>query len=139
MMSHPKFLPFSVNFDALRCFSGNGTVYRAYDHLIAATHGMLLLAPIIVVQGRFDGVVDGCPVPWEEVFSVIEAESLPFMPDLAHMPDVNHELDRLNPLGLDRGQWEFDFIGIHDETRRNVLRFKHISGVRYAVAARFLV
>lgn len=139
MMSHPKFLPYLVDFDALQRFSGDGKLYRAYDHLIAATHGMLLMAPLIVVQGRFTNVVDGCPVPWEEVFAVIEAESTPFMLELVHMPQVNFELARLDPLGLDRSQWEFDFIGTHDDTRRNILRFKHASGVRCAIAARVLV
>lgn len=136
MMSHPKFLPYLVNFDALQRFSADGKLYRAYDHLIAATHGMLLMAPLIVVQGRFTDVVDGCPVPWEEVFAVIDAESMPFIMDLALMPQINFELDRLNPLGLNRSQWVFDFIGTYDDTRRNVLRFKHASGVRCAIAQR---
>lgn len=139
MMLHPKFLPYLVNFDALQRFSGDGKLYRAYDHLIAAANGTLLVAPIIVVQGRFHDVVDGCPVPWEEAYSVIEAESLPFMMELVHMPTISAELDKVGSLCLDRSQWQFDFIGVHDEERRNILRFKHASGVRYAVAARFVV
>lgn len=139
MMAHPKFLPFMVAIEELRRFSQDGALYRAYDHLIAAAHGVLLVAPLIVVQGRFDRVVDGCPVPWEEVFAVIDSESLPFMMDLVRMPQITAELDRLDSLGLDRHQWEFDFIGTHDDTRRNILRLTHVSGVRYAVAARVLV
>jgi len=49
------------------------------------------------------------------------------------LPAIHAEMERLAPLGL--AGWEFDFIGIHASTRRNVLRLKHASGVRYAVAA----
>lgn len=38
--------------------------------LIAARCGAVLLVPIHVVLGRLTGVVDGCPVPWEEVCAV---------------------------------------------------------------------
>jgi len=138
-MSHPLFLPYLVNFDALQQFSANGRLYRAYDHLIAATHGTLLVAPLIVVQGRFHDVIDGCPVPWEEVYSVIETEGEPFLMELAHMPTIHTEVKRLAPLGLERSSWEFDFIGVHDNARRNILRLKHPSGVRCAIATRVLV
>jgi hypothetical protein len=139
MMAHPTFLPYLVNFDTLQGFSADGRVYRAYDHLIAATHGMLLVAPLIVVQGRFHDVVDGCPVPWEEVYGLIDSPHSPAMMDLVQLPVISFELDRLHPLGLDRNQWEFDFIGTHDDSRRNILRFTHASGVRCAIAARVLV
>jgi hypothetical protein len=139
MMSHPKFLPYLVDFETLRRFAVGGVLYRAYDHLIAASVGRVLTVPLIVVQGRFMDVIDGCPVPWEEVYSIIEGKSEPFILELAKMPEVVLWLDSLAPLGLDRGQWQFDLIGVHDDTRRNVLRFTHASGVRFAVAAKFLV
>jgi len=78
-MTPPKFLPYLVDIDILRGFSADGRLYRAFDHLIAARHGSLLMVPLIVLQGRFDGVVDGCPVPWEEVCAVLDNESLPFL------------------------------------------------------------
>ena len=138
-MSHPLFLPYLVNFDALMQFSSDRKIYRAYDHLIAATHGSLVLAPLIVMQGRFHDVVDGCPVPWEEVNAVIEAPHTPFCLELSKLESVKCELDRYNPLGLDRNGWEFDFIGTFDDSHRNILRFKHDSGVRCATVAKFIV
>lgn len=133
MMSHPLFLPYQVKIDSMRLFSSNAMLYRAFDHLIAASDGAVLAVPLILVQGRFDGVVDGCPVPWEEIHATLDPESVPFMMELVHMPAIDAEVKRLAPLGLDG--WEFDFIGIHDNTRRNVLRLIHKSGVRFAVAS----
>lgn len=135
IMSHPQCLPHLVAFDALCDLSSNRRLYRAYDRLIAATHGTVLIVPQIMVKGRFHDVVDGCPVPWEEVYSIIEMPVKPFVMDLASMPAVHDQLYRLGCLGLDRSQWEFDLIGIHDDSRRNIIRFIHASGVRYAVAA----
>jgi hypothetical protein len=139
IMSHPLFLPFQVSFDALMRYSADCKIYRAYDHLIAATHGSLVVAPLIVMQGRFYDVVDGCPVPWEEVYALIESPHTPFMMDLSRVEAINRELDRYDPLGLDRKGWEFDFIGTHDDERRNILRFTHISGVRCATVAQILI
>jgi hypothetical protein len=139
MMSHPLFLPYLVNFDALMQYSSDHKIYRAYDHLIAATHGSLVMAPLIVMQGRFHDVVDGCPVPWEEVYALIESPHAPFMLELSVMESIKLELDRYDPLGLDRNGWEFDFIGAHDDERRSILRFSHISGVRCATVAKILV
>lgn len=139
IMSHPQCLPHLVAFDVLCDLSSDRQLYRAYDRLIAATHGTVLVVPQVLVKGRFHDVIDGCPVPWEEVYSIIELPVKPFVMDLASMPAVHAQLDRLDCLGLDHGQWEFDLIGIHDDSRRNIIRFIHASGVRYAVAAQFVV
>lgn len=135
-MSRLKFLPYAVDYHAMRGFSQDGDVYRAFGYLILPRHGSILLVPPVVVQGRFGQLVDGCPVPWEEVAAIIERETEPFMLNLVDMEAMERHFNALDSLGLDRSGWVFDLIGIHDE-RRNVLRFIHISGVRYAVTNDF--
>lgn len=47
-------------------------VFRAFDHLIALHHGALLLVPVGLVDGDITGVIDRCPVPWPEVWAVLD-------------------------------------------------------------------
>lgn len=71
---------------------GDGRVWRAFDHLIATGPGRLLLVPVVTMEGDFTRVTDGCPVPWQEVWAVLDAP-LPAAPEV-----LTHErLARLAP------------------------------------------
>lgn len=47
-------------------------LYRSFDHVIAAKSGAILLAPVGKVGGDLRQLRDGCPVPWKEVWEVID-------------------------------------------------------------------
>lgn len=58
-------------------FAVDGRVWRAFDHLLATGPGRLALFPVGLVDGDLTRVVDGCPVPWAEVWAVIDAPEAP--------------------------------------------------------------
>lgn len=49
-------------------------IYRAYDHLIAARLGMVLMVPVGAVSGALTSIIDSCPVPWREATAVLAVE-----------------------------------------------------------------
>ncbi|WP_233869298.1 hypothetical protein [Paraburkholderia adhaesiva] len=53
-----------------------GHVARAYQYLFAARNGATLAVPMRLVWGPFDGVLDRLPVPWEEAWSLVNADQL---------------------------------------------------------------
>lgn len=55
-------------------FADGGHVARAYQYLFAARNGATLAVPMRLVWGPFDGVLDRLPVPWEEAWSLINAD-----------------------------------------------------------------
>lgn len=114
-------------------FSANGQVYRAFNHLIAASMGRLLLIPIHLVAGRCDTVIDGCPVPWEEVHAVLD-----YPVNLLTDPrEIEIAFDALAASGifsvLHLHKWEADHISPMVNGEEKVIRLTHVSGIRYAV------
>lgn len=118
--------------ERLRLFSVDGNVYRAFDHLIAARMGMLLLVPQHLAVGSRDAVMDGCPVPHEEIFAVLE-----YPPNPSPLPFIRGGVDdyvqQIGYLGIDPGACEMDYITPMVNGKAKVLRLVHPSGVRYAV------
>lgn len=72
-MLHPSMFP-RVHVCQLAPFSGDGRLYWAFDHLIAARPGAILLVPLYVVLGQIEGALHGCPAPWDEICDVLQAE-----------------------------------------------------------------
>ena len=70
-------MPASVPLAAISRFSACGVVFRSFGFLLAARPGSLLAVPAVLGAGDFSAVRDGCPVPWVEVFEVIEAPVSP--------------------------------------------------------------
>lgn len=129
MMAHPN--AFYLHISALEPFSADGTIYRAFDHLIASRMGTVLLAPIHAVQGDLTQVVDGCPVPWEEVGAVLDApfdQALDFglADGFGYGPAVR-QMARLAETG-----WDMAPLRLRPEASA-VWAFRHVSGLRYAV------
>lgn len=54
-------------------FATDRRVWRSFDHLLAAGPGTLLCVPVGLADGDLTSVVDGCPVPWPEVWAVLDA------------------------------------------------------------------
>lgn len=50
------------------------SLYRAYDHLIAARRGMTLMLPVGATAGRLIPMVDRCPIPWLEASAILAAD-----------------------------------------------------------------
>lgn len=118
--------------ERLRLFAADSQVYRAFHHLIAARMGTLLLVPLHLVTGRCDAVVDGCPVPWEEVHAVLEYPAIRPLTNTAVWTMDDH-LQQLEYLGIDPDACEMDFITPMVKGEEKVLRLVHPCGVRYAV------
>lgn len=53
-------------------FSGDGRLYLAFDHLIAAKAERLLLVPMWLTAGDLRRAVPGCPCPWEDVLAILQ-------------------------------------------------------------------
>src|SRR5690606_28254872 len=87
-LPRPPELEIRVPLGVIARFAMHGEVYRAYAHAIAADQGMVLLVPIELVNGDLTGLIDGCPVPWEEVTTLIEAPDNAPRPLLAHVDTV---------------------------------------------------
>ena len=88
-------------------FAGDGWVWRSFDHLLAAGPGRLLLVPVGLADGDMTGVVDGCPVPWPEVWALLDA------PPAEPAPVTERALARLWPdlaLQLTPFGWERDVV-----------------------------
>ncbi|MDD3675816.1 hypothetical protein [Thauera propionica] len=73
-------------------FAADGRVWRAFDHLVTTGPGTLALFPVGLVDGDLTRVTDGCPVPWQEVWAVLDTPCTPW--DVALAPEV---LARLAP------------------------------------------
>lgn len=126
-MLHPSLFP-RVHVSQLAPFSGDGRVYWAFDHLIAARHGTVLLVPMWVMHGLLDGAVHGCPVPWDEVFDVLHTPRLKTQaakvagspaPMVAALGDFAPEM------------WMVDSIITGGGV---ATRFSHVSGITFAAA-----
>lgn len=118
--------------DRLRLFATDGQLYRAFDNLIAARMGTLLLVPFHLVIGRCDEVLDGCPVPWEDVFAVLEYPVIHPLTNPSSWNMDNH-IQQLEYMGIDPAVCEMDYITPMVGGEEKVLRLVHPCGVRYAV------
>lgn len=122
----------SIPFNVLTLFSADRKVYRAFGHLIAARMGTLLLVPDGMVVGELGAVLDGCPVPAEEVYAVLEyPNDHPLQ--LEAVLGTNDHVHQLEYLGLDPADCAMDTIAPMTLGQEKVLRLVHPCGVRYAV------
>jgi len=122
--------------DPLRRFSTNGLIYRAFNHLIAARMGTLLMVPMQLIAGRCDDLIDGCPVPWEEVHAVLEyPHQLIRHPhhDKGGFGRFGTHAEQLINIGIDPAACRLDHISPMINGEAKVLRLIHPCGVRYAV------
>ncbi|AXF86794.1 hypothetical protein DTO96_102550 [Ephemeroptericola cinctiostellae] len=55
----------------IQAASGSTTTYRAYGHAMAAQNGLLITAPLALVDGRLTALVDACPVQWQQAVAVL--------------------------------------------------------------------
>lgn len=63
---------------AVVAFAADGRVWRAFDHLLATGPGTLALFPVGLIDGDLTRVTDGCPVPWPEVWAVLDTPCTPW-------------------------------------------------------------
>lgn len=122
----------AIHIDRIRLFSANGEVYRAFHQLVAARVGTLLIVPLHLVIGRYDGVVDGCPVPWEEVYAVLEYPATHPLRNSEHCYGRNDHMQQLQYLGIDPDSCKMDHIAPMVNGMEKVMRLVHPCGVRYA-------
>ncbi|MFH2082040.1 MAG: hypothetical protein ABIK08_11215 [Pseudomonadota bacterium] len=131
MMAHPDQFP-SVSPAQLATFSSDGRLYRAYNHVVAALSGAVLLVPMYLVRGELSGLVDGCPVPWEEVDDVLR-----MAPAATHAFDFAAEPYSPLVMGLADlfpGRWSLDFVNIN-RSSHHAWRLQHACGPRFACTA----
>lgn len=131
MMWHPCLFPL-VKVSRLKAFAGDGRLYRCFDHVVAALHGSVLMVPMYLVVGDLSGMVDGCPVPWDEVDEVLRLErGAEHDFDFVAEPysDLVMGLSGLAPDG-----WSLDFMRLRGSPAL-VWRLLHRSGVRFACTA----
>lgn len=121
---------FSVPLAAIAAFSRDARVFRAFDHLLAADFGQVLCVPVRAVAGDLTGVVDGCPVPWEEVCAVLDTPPNSPVP----LPGQALELEFPELGRITADLWRSDRIGIGPAPARSILRLTHDSGLRFALA-----
>lgn len=55
-------------------FARDGRVWRSFDHLMAVGAGRLLMVPVGLADGDLTTVIDGCPIPWQEAWAVLDAD-----------------------------------------------------------------
>jgi len=116
----------AIVMNSLLPFAANRRVYRAFGHAIAADCGLVMLVPLATLDGPLLGMVDGCPVPWDEVCQTLEAA--PASPVLLDNPDFAGTVSRLAQ--LDTENWQLATM----PALRSVV-FCHESGVRVAITA----
>lgn len=77
----------------LEPFDSNGRAYRAFDHVICARDGAVLMVPLINVDGDLRRLVDRCPVPYEDCLSMLdEPEAAPQQPALSFVAESGFHL-----------------------------------------------
>lgn len=65
-------IPASIPIQTIARFANAGRVFRSFGHFLAVQNGSLLAVPVGLATGDFSAVIDGCPVPWSEVFAAID-------------------------------------------------------------------
>lgn len=120
-------------FDCLRLFAADGQVYRAFDHLIAARSGALMMIPSHRVDRCCEAVTEGCPVPDEEVYAALEYPNRNPIHALRPWMQETNLIGRLGYLGFDLSEFDIDRIAPMVNGEESVLRLVHPCGLRYAV------
>lgn len=121
-MAHPSLLRLSL--EMLCAFSHDGRVFRSFDHLILPRAGSLLLVPVWAVVGDLRRVIDGCPVPWEEVCDVLDSPAVG-----VSVGDPEIVPAALRSLVVDGWQLQMFRLARREKKTR---RFVHASGIRFA-------
>ena len=126
-MTTPARLPeFSIS--SIAAFSSSGYVHRAFGHLVAAKPGSLLVVPLPLVTGDLRQVVDGCPVPWAEVWLLIDTD--PLKPVALESSQVLATWPTLAKVAA--SGWVIDSLPFQINSRDVVRRISHPSGIRFA-------
>lgn len=131
MMAHPNLFP-SINVSQLAAFAGEGQLFRAFDHVVAALHGSVLLVPMYRAAGDLSRMVDGCPVPWDELDDVLRVER-------RAVHAIDFAAERYSPLVMGLAElapdgWDLDFMNVRG-SQFQVWRFQHRCGIRFACTA----
>lgn len=50
--------------------------HRCFDHVVAAMPGMVVAVPEILISGCLKNLPPTCPVPWHEIWSVLDVETV---------------------------------------------------------------
>lgn len=119
-------IEFSVS--AMAAFSATRQVHRSFGHLIAAGHGSLLVVPVAFAAGDLRTVVDGCPVPWVEVWTLIDSQ--PSSPVAVPADLVAYQYPELASVVAEG--WRMDFVPLGQAARPTYFRLTHRSGIRFA-------
>lgn len=121
-----------VSVSVIAGFAADGRVYRAFGHLLAVGAADLLLVPLGRTTGDLRTVTDSCPVPWTEVWSVLDTEPTD-VANVLHTPGTavpvppeamctdHPRLALITPYG-----WMLDHMAHRLE------RLTHASGIRFA-------
>lgn len=121
-----------VSVSVIAGFAADGRVYRAFGHLLAVGAADLLLVPLGRTTGSLLNVTDHCPLPWAEVWSVLDAappgiasvlnDPPPAVPVPPEAMCADHpRLALITPYG-----WTLDHMAHRLE------RLTHVSGIRFA-------
>lgn len=62
------------NIENLLTFAADGRIYRAFDHAVIAAMGMVVAIPLEQAEGSLCGLIDQSPVPWQELWAVLDVE-----------------------------------------------------------------
>lgn len=52
-----------------------GTPHRCFDHIVVAVPGMVVAIPAVLVSGSLKDLPLTCPVPWHEMWSILDTEA----------------------------------------------------------------
>lgn len=114
----------TLHIDCLRELTG-APACRAFGHALSASHGMVVAAPLSVVDGKLTDMIDGCPIPWSEACALIETT-----PSVSVNPADPGFSARVHQLAALAGEgWRFSAL---PELR--ALVFGHDTGLRVALA-----
>ena len=116
-----------VPVSVLKKYSYKGVCYRCFDHVIAVQSGLVVAVPTTIVSGPVQGVHPYCPLPWEEMWAILDtapSAEAEFDTDLfAHIPQI------LNELGLSKEVFKTAPLPEYKSTV-----FVHASGIRVGIS-----
>lgn len=108
---------------------GGGNAFWAYDHVMAAIPGSILLVPVHRVVGSLRDLCALCPVPYESALAVIDERRQLDYRDLLQVELDDQVRWAVVEQLLGQGAW---FVARLPEFRSRV--YLHQSGARLAVA-----
>lgn len=119
-----------ITIEAIHRLTDNAPLHRAFNHLIAAGPGWLLAVPLKLLRGQIKGVVDGCPVPHDELLALIDSAQP--RQRVMHSPMSDVFSERVNRLmGLCPSDWWFSPMR-YPRGDSPVGVFSHPSSVHFA-------